>query len=128
MGQYDRGDHSDPEADYRHRQEPRPGAVTEQGQAEYDHFLPLELGGDPNSARNFWVEPPSPGHRSSQGVSNPKDGVETSLKSLVCHYVKLASHHQGSATSYLPLARAQALLVTNWTTAKALAQKYLVKG
>jgi hypothetical protein len=97
-------------------------------QAEYDHLLPLELGGDPNSAKNLWVEPPSPGHTTGQGVSNPKDGTEASLKALVCHYVKLASHHQGTATSYLPLARAQLLITTNWTTAKALAPRYLIKA
>ena len=97
-------------------------------QAEYDHFLPLELGGDPNDRRNLWVEPPSPKHTTSQGVSNPKDGVEASLKAMVCHYVKLKSHHQGTATSYLPLSRAQNLIVTDWTTAKAQATKYLVRA
>jgi len=97
-------------------------------QAEYDHFLPLELGGDPNDRRNLWVEPPSPGHKTSQRVSNPKDGIESSLKAMVCHYVHLKSKHQGTATSYLPLARAQQLITSNWTAAKSQAQKYLVKG
>ena len=95
-------------------------------QAEYDHYLPLELGGDPNDRRNLWVEPPSPGHATRQGVSNPKDGIETSLKAMVCHYVRLRSKHQGTATSYLPLTRAQQLMTSNWATAKALATKYLV--
>lgn len=97
-------------------------------QAEFDHFLPLELGGDPNDRRNLWVEPPSPGHASRQGVSNPKDATEVALKALACHYVQLASHHRGTATSYLPLARAQLLITTDWTTAKTLAPRYLVKA
>ena len=97
-------------------------------QAEYDHLISLELGGDPNDPRNLWVEPPSPGHLTTQGVSNPKDGVEASLKALVCHYVHLASHHQGTATSYLPLSWAQTLIATDWTTAKALAAKHLVNA
>lgn len=43
---------------------------------EYDHLVPLELGGDPNDPRNLWVEP---------GESpNPKDGVESRLHELVC--------------------------------------------
>jgi hypothetical protein len=89
-------------------------------QAEYDHLVPLELGGDPNSARNLWVEPPSPGHTTLQGVSNPKDGVETHLKALVCDYLK------PTVRTYLPLARAQLLIDSNWTTASALAPHYLV--
>jgi hypothetical protein len=79
-------------------------------------------------AGNNHAVPPSPGHTSSQGVSNPKDGIEATFKALVCHYVKLASHHAGTATSYLPLARAQLLITTNWTTAKTLAPRYLVKA
>jgi hypothetical protein len=35
-------------------------------------LVPLELGGNPNSAKNLWVEPPTPGHTASQGVSNRK--------------------------------------------------------
>jgi hypothetical protein len=38
---------------------------------EYDHLVPLELGGDPNDPRNLWIEP---------GASpNSKDGVESRL-------------------------------------------------
>jgi hypothetical protein len=90
-------------------------------QAEYDHLVPLELGGDPNSAKNLWVEPPSAGHTTSQGVSNPKDGLETHLKTLVCDYLK------PTVATYLPLARAQLLIDSDWTTASALATHYLVK-
>jgi hypothetical protein len=70
---------------------------------EYDHFIPLELGGDPNDPRNLWVEPPSPGHQPSAGVYNPKDPVENLARSLVC------SHRLG-------LRAAQLLMVSNWTT------------
>jgi hypothetical protein len=89
-------------------------------QVEHDHLVPLELGGDPNSAKNLWVEPPSPGHKTTQGVSNPKDGVETHLKAPVCDYLKPTVH------TYLPLARTQLLNDSNWTTASALAPHYLV--
>jgi len=75
---------------------------------EYDHLIPLELGGDPNDPRNLWVEPPSPGHVASAGVYNPKDSVENVARSLVC------SHRIG-------LRLAQALIVANWTTFEARA-------
>ena len=75
-------------------------------QAEYDHLIPLELGGDPNDPRNLWVEPPSPGHRASQGFRNPKDLVETKAKSLVCR-------------RRVPLAAMQRAIAANWTTALA---------
>ena len=63
---------------------------------EYDHLVPLELGGDPNDPRNLWIEP---------GASpNPKDGVESRLHQLVC---------EGT----VPLAAAQEAIATDWTTA-----------
>lgn len=71
--------------------------------AEYDHLIPLELGGDPNDARNLWVEPNKSGATS---VNNPKDSIETKLKTLVCN---------GSIT----LSAAQQAIVSNWTTALA---------
>jgi hypothetical protein len=74
------------------------------GEAEYDHLVSLELGGDPNDSRNLWVEPPSPGHKASSGVSNPKDAVESQAKSLVC------SHR-------VSLRAMQLAIATNWTTA-----------
>jgi hypothetical protein len=70
---------------------------------EYDHLIPLELGGDPNDARNLWVEPNKSGATS---YNNPKDSVETKLKTLVCN---------GSIT----LSAAQQAIVTDWTTALA---------
>jgi hypothetical protein len=83
---------------------------------EYDHLISLELGGDPNSALNLW---PEPNKTRASGVNNPKDRVEDKLKSLVCNAV------HGKA--YLPLAKAQYLIATNWTTAIATAQKELVR-
>ena len=63
---------------------------------EYDHLVPLELGGDPNDPRNLWIEP---------GASpNPKDGIESRLHQLVC---------EGT----VPLAAAQEAIATDWTTA-----------
>jgi hypothetical protein len=60
---------------------------------EYDHFIPLELGGATNDARNLWPEP--------GGTPNPKDRVENYLKREVCD-------------RRLTLARAQTLIATNW--------------
>jgi hypothetical protein len=60
---------------------------------EYDHFVPLELGGATNDRRNLWPEP---------GASpNPKDRVENYLNRQVCD-------HQ------MTLARAQAAIVADW--------------
>jgi hypothetical protein len=62
---------------------------------EYDHFVPLELGGATNDRRNLWPEP---------GASpNPKDRVEDQLNHAVC---------DGEMT----LAQAQREIVTNWLT------------
>lgn len=61
---------------------------------EYDHFVPLELGGATNDPRNLWPEP---------GASpNPKDAVEDALRAEVCH-------------GQLTLARAQREIALNWT-------------
>ena len=63
---------------------------------EYDHLIPLELGGDPNDARNLWVEP---------GASpNPKDGIEHKLHQRVC-------------AGTVSLAAAQQAIASDWTTA-----------
>ncbi|KAA8887350.1 hypothetical protein F3087_19725 [Nocardia colli] len=75
-------------------------------QAEYDHLISLELGGDPNDPQNLWVEPPSPGHKTKDGVNNPKDQVENSLHSLIC-------------AGKVPLAQAQSAIATDWTAALA---------
>jgi hypothetical protein len=83
---------------------------------EYDHLISLEIGGDPNSPLNLWPEPNKAG---AAGINNPKDKVENTLNSLVCDAV------HGKA--YLPLAKAQYLIATNWTTAIATAQTELVR-
>ena len=63
---------------------------------EYDHLIPLELGGDPNDARNLWVEP---------GASpNPKDAIEHKLHQQVC-------------AGTVSLAAAQQAIASDWTTA-----------
>jgi hypothetical protein len=63
------------------------------GDYEYDHFVPLELGGATNDPRNLWPEP---------GASpNPKDAVENELRQKVC---------DGQMT----LPEAQHEIVTNW--------------
>jgi hypothetical protein len=69
---------------------------------EYDHFVPLELGGAVNDPRNLWPEPDYP---STQGFYlNPKDRVETALRRRVC---------AGSVT----LATAQREIAANWVAA-----------
>jgi hypothetical protein len=46
------------------------------GDYEYDHLVPLELGGASNDPRNLWPEPGA--------IPNPKDELENRLRSLVC--------------------------------------------
>jgi hypothetical protein len=69
---------------------------------EYDHLVPLELGGAVNDPRNLWPEPDYPSH--SGFYLNPKDRLENALKRMVC----------GGALS---LARAQRLIASNWVAA-----------
>ena len=65
------------------------------GGYEYDHFVPLELGGATNDPRNLWPEP---------GASpNPKDAVEDELNGKVCG-------------RQMTLAQAQHAIVSNWVT------------
>ncbi|WP_372408869.1 hypothetical protein [Streptomyces luteireticuli] len=75
-------------------------------EAEYDHLISLQLGGDPNDPRNLWVEPPSPGHRDGAGPNNPKDAIETKLKTAIC---------SGKAD----LTKVQRAIAHDWTTALA---------
>jgi hypothetical protein len=63
---------------------------------EYDHLVPLELGGAPDDPRNLWVEP---GH-----IPNPKDAVEHKLNDAVC-------------SGLVPLAKAQRAIAARWVTA-----------
>jgi hypothetical protein len=71
---------------------------------EYDHFVPLELGGAANDSRNLWPEPDYPARHGF--YLNPKDLVETSLKHRVC---------DGRMT----LAAAQREIASNWVAALA---------
>jgi hypothetical protein len=60
---------------------------------EYDHLVPLELGGATNDPRNLWPEP---------GASpNQKDKVESELNRQVCG-------------RRMTLAQAQNAIATNW--------------
>jgi len=63
---------------------------------EFDHLVPLELGGTPNSAANLWPE---------LGASpNAKDKLEGVLHDLLC------AHR-------ITLTVAQYMIATDWTTA-----------
>ncbi|MFF4156141.1 hypothetical protein [Streptomyces sp. NPDC001678] len=72
--------------------------------AEYDHLISLQLGGDPNDPRNLWVQPPSPGHKAGAGPNNPKDVVESKLKAAIC-------------SGKTELVKAQRAIAKDWTTA-----------
>jgi hypothetical protein len=63
---------------------------------EYDHLVPLELGGATNDPRNLWPQP---------GASpNPKDAVEDELRAAVCD-------------GRLSLAQAQRAIAHDWVSA-----------
>lgn len=69
---------------------------------EYDHLVPLELGGAVNDPRNLW---PEPDYSVRAGFYlNPKDRLEGALKRLVC-------------SGRMPLATAQRLIATDWISA-----------
>lgn len=67
---------------------------------EEDHFIPLELGGDPRDPGNLWPEP-----QYGSPTASTKDGVETKLKNAVCN---------GTVT----LSAARTAIKNNWTTAE----------
>ncbi len=76
-------------------------AYGDQGSAggyEYDHLLPLELGGATNDPRNLWPQPHSGSHA--------KDKLESRLRRLVC-------------ARSLPLATAQDAIARDWVSAVA---------
>jgi hypothetical protein len=77
------------------------GDTGSMGDYEYDHLVPLELGGATNDSRNLWPEPgPSP---------NPKDAVEDALRREVCdRQMSLADAQREIATDWVALARAAA--------------------
>ena len=69
---------------------------------EYDHQVPLELGGAVNDPRNLW---PEPDYAVRSGFYlNPKDRLEGTLNRLVC-------------SGRMTLAHAQRLIAGNWVAA-----------
>ncbi len=70
--------------------------------AEYDHLIPLELGGDPNDAKNLWIEPND--NPNATSTANSKDVLENRLNDLVC-------------SGQLSLFSAQLAISSNWVTA-----------
>ena len=75
--------------------------------AEYDHLVPLELGGDPNDPANLWVEPND--NPNATSTTNSKDVLENRLNNLVC-------------SGQLRLATAQEAIASNWV---AVYRKYV---
>jgi hypothetical protein len=69
---------------------------------EYDHLVPLELGGAVNDPRNLWPEPDYPTR--SGFYRNPKDRLENVLKRMVCRRA-------------ITLAQAQRMIASNWVAA-----------
>jgi hypothetical protein len=69
---------------------------------EYDHLVPLELGGAVNDARNLWPEPDYP--QRAGFYLNPKDRLERALNRLVCR-------------GAMSLGRAQVMVATEWVSA-----------
>ncbi|HEX5268744.1 MAG TPA: hypothetical protein VFW24_18405 [Acidimicrobiales bacterium] len=79
-------------------------------QYEYDHLVPLELGGS-SDVRNLWPEPnagsPSQSDTGDAFGANGKDGVEGRLRTAVC-------------SGQVALAAAQAAMAHDWTTAESV--------
>ena len=73
--------------------------------AELDHLVPLGVGGDPNDARNLWLEPNDDPRATTN--ANSKDDVEDALHDAVC-------------AGRVGLAEAQRAIAANWTTALAV--------
>lgn len=65
------------------------------GAGEYDHLIPLELGGA-SDTRNLWLEPGA--------IPNAKDKVENTLKAMVCAHK-------------ITLVEAQRAIAGDWATA-----------
>jgi|SRR5437588_3635770 len=76
--------------------------AAQRGAYEYDHLVPLELGGAVNDSRNLW---PEPDYAAASGFyRNPKDRLENALKRMVCR-------------GALSLARGQRMIASNWVAA-----------
>jgi hypothetical protein len=69
---------------------------------EYDHYVPLQLGGAVNDRRNLW---PEPDYATPSGYyRNPKDHLERALNRLVCN-------------ERMSLSQAQRLIAADWVSA-----------
>ncbi|HYY11032.1 MAG TPA: hypothetical protein VE781_08840 [Kineosporiaceae bacterium] len=73
--------------------------------AEFDHLVPIGVGGDPNDPRNLWLEPNDVARATDN--QNTKDDVESTLHDAVC-------------SGRVRLADAQRAIATDWTTALAV--------
>ena len=62
---------------------------------EFDHLIPLEIGGNPRAVANLWPETPA--------TPNPKDAVENAGRAAVCR-----------SKNPIPLATAQAAIAHDW--------------
>lgn len=72
---------------------------------EFDHLIPLELGGV-STTQNIWPERNIGGAGRGPYVNNSKDQVEADLHAAVC-------------AGRVPLVAAQRAIASNWTTAEA---------
>jgi hypothetical protein len=70
--------------------------------AEYDHLVPLGVGGDPNDPRNLWLEPNDLPDATTN--ANSKDDVEDRLHEAVC-------------AGRVGLTSAQRAIAANWVSA-----------
>jgi len=68
---------------------------------EYDHLISLQLGGDPNDARNLWVEPND--RAGATSTNNSKDTVENAAHDAIC-------------SGRLTLEEVQVGIAANWVT------------
>jgi hypothetical protein len=72
--------------------------------AECDHLISLEIGGDPNDARNLWVEPND--RTGATSANNGKDPVENAAHAAVCAgRLTLAAAQAGIAGDWAALGR-----------------------
>jgi len=68
--------------------------------AEYDHLIPLELGGDPNDPANLWLQPND--RAGALSTHNAKDTLENTLHDRVCSgQMSLSSARQAIATDWV---------------------------
>jgi len=71
---------------------------------EYDHLIPLELGGDPNDPANLWLQPND--NPNATSTRNSKDSLERTLNDLVCSgRLTLAAAQEAIATDWVATAR-----------------------